>query len=274
MNLTEYNFPLIIPGGFFNGRVPLATPHTFPSHYELDYLRYLYYLCIMNTEGDFPIEMSYQELIIGFENKNDNCKKKINKILIGEAPSPNYENYFYNVNSPWNTISGNPSSGQGWTSSIKNALFPKRKFSTKISFLVACAKSGFLLLDLFPYNISYSNLRSRKSYIDACKSAFGGGDPYPLNIINTLTKIKCCIKSEISIAFAMKSFGEIILTDKICVENITNWLTANRITLISCSSIDDLRLIPIKDSSKFLCVCGRRYLFSPCSNLLITAGIR
>lgn len=207
MNIADYNHPIGLPKGFFNGRVPLATPATFPSQYDIDYLRYLYYLCIKNAEGDYPVKITKEEIDKAFQNER-HCKPRINKILIGEAPPPTYLNYFYNP-SPlrWNTITGNPTAGQAWTSAIKNILFPGIAFPDTISFLKACAKSGFLLLDLFPYAINYSGKRTTVKYKNACISAFGGTAPYPHNIINTLTSIKCCLNEEISIAFALKSFG-------------------------------------------------------------------
>jgi hypothetical protein len=273
MNITDYNYPIGQPRGFFNGRVPLATPATFPSTYDIDYLRYLYFLCIKNAEGDYPIEINREEIDKAFQNEGS-CKPRIKKILIGEAPPPTYLNYFYNP-SPlrWNAGTGNPTVGQAWTSAIKNTLFPGIAFPDTISFLKACAQKGFLLLDLFPYNISYSGRRTTVRYRNACISAFGGTSPYPHNIINTLTSIKCCLHEEISISFAMKSFGEIILNDASCVANITLWLAANGIILYPAGPINSPRLIPVKDSSKYLRVCGRRYLLAPCSNLMGIAGI-
>jgi len=273
MKITDFNNPIGLANGFFNGRVPLATPSTFPSPYEIDYMRYLYYLCIKNGEGDYPKEISLEEMEKAFKNDRD-CKPRIKKILIGEAPPTNYFNYFYNPTPlRWNAATGNPTSGQAWTSAIKNALFPGMVFPDTLAFLKACAAEGFLLLDLFPYAINYSGKRTSKKYKSACISAYGGTAPYPHNILNTLTSIKCCLEKDFSIAFAMKSFGEIILSDAVCVRDTTNWFLANGKNINPPGPIDSVRVIPVQDSSVYLRVCGRRYLLAPCSNLMNSAGI-
>jgi hypothetical protein len=274
MNLAEYNYPIGIAGGFFNGLVPLATPAAFPTNYEIDFMRYIYYMCVLEAEGDYPIEVSYEVIISALRKKENNCKPRIKKILIGEAPPPTYLNYFYNSDPlRWNPRTGNPTKGQAWTSAIKTALFPGVTFPDTISFLKACAKCGFILLDLFPYNISYSGKRGRRSYSEACISAFGGIAPYPNNIINSLTALKCCLNKEIAIAFAMKSFGEIILNDPGCVANFNIWLNTNGMNLNPPGPIELNRLLPNLYDSSFLRVCGRRYLLAPCSRLLVSAGI-
>jgi len=235
-------------------------------------------MCIMNTEGNYPNELSIEDILNGIElNKGKKCKPRIKKILIGEAPPPNPLNYFYNP-SPlrWNAATGNPSRGQSWTSAIKNSLFPGVTFPDTTSFLMACAREGFLLLDLFPYNLNYSGKRGAINYKTACISAFGfGAMPYHHNILNTLNNLICCIENRISIGFALKSFGEVIITDAVSVANFNAWCLANGITLNPPGPLEQLRVLPppVPNASDYLRVCGRRYLLSPCTVLLNLAGI-
>jgi hypothetical protein len=189
---AEYNNPLAIPNSYFIGRViPLYQDYL--TDYHTHFMRYLYYLCIMNAEGEYPDEINIDQIQSVFNTtKEKKCKPRIKKILICEAPPPTSLNYFYNP-SPlrWNVISGNPTIGQGWTSAIKNTLFPGMYFPDTVSFLKACAREGFLLLDLFPYATKYSN-RNTSRYRQACISAWGDGAvPYLHNIISTLENIKC-----------------------------------------------------------------------------------
>jgi hypothetical protein len=272
---TDYNFPLVIPRGYFTGRV-VPTYHDYLCDYHVHFMRYIYYMCIMNAEGNYPNELSIDDILNGIElNKGKKCKPRIKKILIGEAPSPNPLNYFYNP-SPlrWNAATGNPSSGQSWTSAIKNSLFPGVMFPDTTSFLMACAREGFLLLDLFPYAITYSR-RNNSNYMQACISALGTGPfPYPHNIINTLNYLVCCIQKTISIGFALTSFGTIILTDVGSVGSFNAWCMANGITLDPPGPLDQLRLVapPLPNASKYLRICHRRPMLSPCTILLNLAG--
>ena len=98
ITLHHYNAPLMITGGYFNGRVAPLTPaefNRFLTTYHLDYLRYLYFLCIMGAEGEYPLDITLEAIEKAFKNKEKKCIPKIKKILIGEAPPPNYCNYFY-----------------------------------------------------------------------------------------------------------------------------------------------------------------------------------
>ena len=274
---TDYNFPLGIPRGYFNGKhVP-----PFPDYlgdYHVHFLRYIYYMCIMNAEGNYPNELSIEDILNGIElNKGRKCKPRIKKILIGEAPPPNPLNYFYNP-SPlrWNAATGNPSRGQSWSSAIKRSLFPGVTFPDTTSFLIACAREGFLLLDLFPYNLNYSGKRGAINYKTACICAFGfGAMPYHHNILNTLNNLICCIENRIAIGFALKSFGEVIITDAVSVANFNAWCVANGITLNLPGPLEQLRVLPppVPNASDYLRVCGRRYLLSPCTILLNLAGL-
>lgn len=272
---ADYNSPLGIHDGYFNG---IAVP-PFPDYlrdYNIHFMRYLYYLCIMNAEGEYPVEMTTEEIQNAFEkNKGKKCRPRIKKILIGEAPPPTPHNYFYNP-SPlrWNAATGNPTTGQAWTSAIKNTLFPGLVFPDTVSFLKACAREGFLLLDLFPYAISYSNRNSSK-YRQACISAWGTGPvPYPHNIINTLNNLVCCIQKNIAIGFALTSFGTIILTDVGAVGAFSAWCLANGITLNPPGPIDQIRLVmpPVPNASNYLRICHRRPMLTPCPILLNQAG--
>lgn len=277
----DYNYPLGIPGGYFNGK---AVP-TFPDYlrdYHVHFMRYMYYMCIMNAEGEYPVKMTSKEIQDAFEkNKEKYCKPKIRKILIGEAPPPVLLNYFYNP-SPlrWNAAKGEPTKGQGWTSAIKNALFPGMVFPDTVSFLKACAREGFLLIDLFPYAISYSRSRGtvtkpNRFFSAACISAWGARiAPYPHNIINTLNYLACCIQKNITIGFALTSFGTIILTNIGAVGAFNAWCLANGITLNPPGPIDQIRVVPppVPNASNFLRICHRRPMLAPCPILLKQAG--
>lgn len=272
---ADYNHPLGIPDGYFNGK---AVPpyRDYLRDYHIHFMRYIYYMCIMNAEGEYPVEITMAEIQSAFEkNKGKKCRPKIKKILIGEAPPPNPLNYFYNP-SPlrWNVAKGKPTKGQGWTSAIKNALFPGLVFPDTVSFLKACAREGFLLLDLFPYAITYSS-RSSSKYKQACISAWGAGPtPYPHNIINTLNYLVCCIQKNIAIGFALTSFGTIILTDVGAVRAFNAWCLANGITLNPPGPIDQIRLVmpPVPNASNYLRICHRRAMLTPCPILLNQAG--
>jgi hypothetical protein len=273
---ADYNSPLGIPRGYFNGKAVPVFPD-FLTVYHVHFMRYIYYMCIMNAEGNYPNELSIEEILKGFElNKGKKCKPRINKILIGEAPPPNPINYFYNPSpTRWNAASGNPTTGQGWTSAVKNSLFPGVAFPDTVSFLEACAREGFLLLDLFPYGITYTN-RNNLSYRRACISAWGAGAvPYPHNIINTLNYLTCCIQKTIAIGFALTSFGRIILTDVGAVGNFNAWCLANAIILNPAGPLDQIRAVapPVPNASAYLRICHRRYMFIPCPILLNLAGI-
>jgi hypothetical protein len=272
---ADYNQPLGIPDCYFNGK---AVPpyRDYMRDYHIHFMRYIYYMCIMNAKGGYPVKITMAEIQSAFEkNKGKKCRPKIKKILIGEAPPPIPLNYFYNP-SPlrWNVAKGKPTTGQGWTSAIKNALFSKLVFPDTVSFLKACAREGFLLLDLFPYAITYSS-RSSSKYKQACISAWGAGPtPYPHNIINTLNYLVCCIQKNIAIGFALTSFGTIILTDVGAVAAFNAWCLANGITLNPPGPIDQIRLVipPVPNASKYLRICHRRPMLTPCPILLNQAG--
>ena len=272
---ADYNDPLGIHGGYFNGK---AVP-SFPDYlrdYHIHFMRYLYYMCIMNAEDEYPDKMTLEEIQNAFEkNKGKKCRPRIKKILIGEAPPPKPLNYFYNP-SPlrWNVAKGKPTKGQGWTSAIKNALFPGLVFPDTVSFLKACAREGFLLLDLFPYAITYSS-RSSSKYKQACISAWGAGlTPYPHNILKTLNFLTCCIKKTISFGFALKCFGEIIVTDAGSITSFNNWCSINGITLNPLGPLNIIRPVPapLVSASIYLRVCGTRGQTGPNSTLLNIAG--
>lgn len=233
-------------------------------------------MCIMNAEGEYPVEMTMMEIQSAFEkNKEKKCRPRIKKILIGEAPPPNQNNYFYNPSiARWNVATGNPTIGQGWTSAIKNALFPGMVFPNTVSFLKACAREGFLLLDLFPYAITYSSRTSSK-YKQACISTWGAGPtPYPHNILITLNFLTCCIKKTISFGFALKSFGEIIVTDAGSITSFNSWCLINGITFNPPGPLNQIRPVPapLVSASIYLRVCGTRGQTGPNSTLLNIAG--
>jgi hypothetical protein len=264
---ADYNDPLGIPGGFFT----TPTYQNYIIDYDVHFMRYLYFMCIQNSEGGYPNNMDMEEIQNAFEeNKGKNCGPKIKKILIGEAPPPTAQNYFYNTNNlRWNVHTQ-------WTRAIKDALFPEDNFPNIVSFLIACAKHGFLLLDLFPYAITYSS-RTSPRYRQACINAWGfGNQAYPHNIKVKLDYLICYISKEISFGFALKSFGEIIMTDDDSNRNFENWRHEQEINLLPQGLLNQIRINPIDypGASNFLRVCGRQNLFGPCPELLISAGFR
>ena len=253
---TDFNAPLLTQGNFFHQRFGSFTQDQFDNYlatYHLDYLRYLFYMCIMGAQGDYPIDITFQEIEDAFKNNENNRSTKINKILIGEAPPTSYNNYFYNINSPWNNITGTPSIGQAWTSSIKNALFPGINFPNKTEFLKACAECGFLLTDLFPYPYNFGRTRNVISYNQACINAFSGQNP--IGVISNLASINNYLSNQISIGFGMKSFGEIILNSATCNAEFQNFLLTQNAALTPEGNLNDGRLIPVLGTSQYLRIC-------------------
>jgi hypothetical protein len=273
---ADYNDPLGIIGGYFNGRAVPPFPD-YVTDYHTHFMRYIYFLCIMNAEGEYPVEISIEEIQSAFQkSKERKCKAIIKKILIGEAPPPTLLNYFYNP-SPlrWNATTGNPTRGQSWTSTVKNTLFPGVLFPNTVSFLKACAREGFLLLDLFPYPILYSGTRGTIAYQNACLSAFGfGAAPYPHNINQTLNSLLCCIQDPIAFGFALKSFGEIIMNDGVSIANFNIWCVTNGIALNPPGPLNQIRLLPAPfvAASDYLRVCGIPGPSGPNGGLLTIAG--
>ncbi len=260
---TDYE-KFLINKQFLKQKVPPFK--SFEDTYHLQFLRYLYYICIMGAEGKYPIDVSLEEIIQAFAGKKGKCKPKISKILIGEAPPPKFGNYFYNATIPWK--SGIPDGPDFcWTKAVKDALYPSTPFTSQIEFLAACAQKGFLLVDLIPYAISYKGKRKTKKY----KYAVDYG---MVQIITFFDAINCCLHDEIAIAFGLKSFGEIILDDATRVMGVNTWLKRIHKTLTPPFVIEEPRLCccPLFQS-KYLRVCGAKGYYHPLSCLLIKAGI-
>jgi hypothetical protein len=276
ITVHDYIYPIGISGGYFNGK---AVP-SFPDYlrdYHVHYMRYIYYMCIMNGDGNYPNELSIEDILRGIElNKRKKCKPIIKKILIGEAPPPNPLNYFYNPSYlRWNARKGNPSKGQSWTSTIKNTLFPGILFPDTVSFLQACAREGFLLLDLFPYNLNYNN--NDKRYEKACIGAFGFGVlPYPHSILNTMNFLLCYIQDQkiLSVGFGLKRFGNAILNDGLTSGSFNTWALENGIILNPAGSIEQIRVPSpaLTNASTYLRVCGIAGPSFPLTALLNQSG--
>ena len=272
----DYAFPLAIPGGYFNGRI-VPPFNIYLTDYHVHFMRYLYYICVMGAHGPYPIELELEEIQAALDDcRKKNCEKcrgRISKILIAEAPPPNPFNYFYNPYSPWTTGGGPGFGGVAYTGAIKSALFPGTLFPTKIDFLIACARKGFLLLDLFPYAISYTN-RGSARYQAASLSAWGVGlTPYPYNALSTLNNLRCCIDKSIAFGFALTSFGRNILVNSGAVSTFDAWCVTNGIVLNPPLNLDQVRIAtPSPSAPKYLRLCHRRGLFGPCPNLLNLAG--
>lgn len=272
---ADYNFPCEFRSGYFYNKnvIPFTE---YLDNYHVHFMRYLYFMCIMNAEGEYPNNLNVEEINNAFqENEARKQSPSIKKILVCEAPPPIINNYFYNASDlRWNTTSGNPTIGQNWTSTIKNTLFPGVFFTDTVSFLKACANEGFLILDLFPYPIKYNN---RKSiiYKEACINAFGFGNaPYRHNIISTLSYLNPYISNTISFGFALTSFGRIILSDNNSVNSFNHWCYLNNVNLTPEGSISIPRIVqaPVLNASEYLRICHRRPMLGPCSILLNLAG--
>ena len=113
-------------------------------------------------------------------------------------------------------------------------------------------------------------------YTNACINAFSG--IYPINIINQLNSIIFCISKELSIGFAMRSFGENILTSPVCVHDFTTWQTLNGIILNPIGVVNAIRPIPIIGASNYLRICYQGGPngggpMGPNASLMNTAGI-
>ena len=268
MHLTPatYNDPLIIPRSFFNGRAPLppSGPWLYPNFfatYHIHYLRYLYYLCYQDATGPYPTEISQEEIEKSFSDKSHKCKKKIRKILIGEAPNvPG--TYFYNPATP---VAGGP-----FYSPIVTSLFPTGTvFANRKDFLRECAREGVLLMDLFPYDGGVYPA-TPKSY----QSAFCGAPlPFGYNIISRLNALSCCIEDTFSIAFSLIRVGKPILSNTTCVAAFNDFLLSNRKVLNPTGPVDLVRGAAIPGASGFTRVTGLVGPFGPNAGLLTLAGI-
>ena len=268
ITVADYNYPLGLPGGYFNGRI-IPPFSDYSMDYHIHFMRYLYFTCIMDASGDYPIEIGMEEIQRAFDEckKNNcrNCKPRIKKILVGEAPPPKPDNYFYN---PF--FAGT----YAWTGAIKSALFPGAIFPKKIDFLIACAKEGFVLLDLFPYPITYDKTNTKR-YRDACINAFGTGPmPYPFNLLTSLGILECCIQANVTFGFGLIRVGKPILSAPASVAAFNAWLLRKHEKLNPAGPLDIMRpvAVPVKGASNFLRVCGRQGIFGPNPVLLKVAG--
>lgn len=261
---SDYKYPLGIAGGYFSKK-PVPPFKYYLKNHHIHFLNYLYYLLVMGAEGEYPgEEFSVEEITGEIEKvlketprKNKKCIL-IKKILIGEAPPENGD-YFYDPLGKW-------SNSSLWYHGPMKCMFPGQNFPKKIDFLKACAKEGFLLLDLFPYAIKYGS-RNTKMYKDACVSAFCG--PYPINILNTLQDLLPFLNPVLSIGFGLTSFGQAILKNQIC---FAPFLKKNNISLDPSGPIDLNRSPTQKGVSDFLRICHKRGGFGPNAGLLKMAG--
>lgn len=276
LTASDYNTPRTISGSLFGGpSVPSYSDYL--GNYYVHFLRYLYYMCAMGGDKEYPDRLSVEELVAKLTTL-ENCRPTIRKVLIGEAPPANATNYFYNPDpSSWNVKKGAPAKGGSWARQIQTALFgAKSHFPSKQEFLQACAKEGFLLLDLFPYAISFSSsIAKTKKYYGAVNDAFGFGgySGYPSSIKATLDSIECCIDSSMIIGFSLIRFGNRILDDKGITTSFLTWFTSKgRSFPGSISSIDQLRIPPVKGASIYVNVFGKQGPAFPLASLMKSAG--
>ena len=229
-------------------------------------------MCMMDGKGSYPSDKKFTDKELNqISNKIGKGKIKIQKILIGEAPPPTVLNYFYHPASSW-TSAGKPGVGGTWTRAIQDALFgPSSTFPTKLAFLEACAKEGFLLLDLFPYTIPFTKTTSRP-YRNAVISAFGFGSSfYPYSIKSRLDALLPCLDKKLALAFGLIRCGDPILNDTPSVTAFNSWTSSNSISL-NPSGVIEIHRPSSGSGSKFLRVCGQQYIFGPIPSLLKTAG--
>ena len=238
------------------------------SEYYVFFARYLVLLCADGYEKYSSVdELNYEEAIKIL--KVSNCKKRIKSILICEAPPPSPANYFYNPKSSWNSTSGKPGKGQAYTTAVFNALFAGWAFSSKVEFLEECAKSGFLLLDLFPLPVNFSTFRRKRGFDSLCVSQF------KVNVLAFLRDKECCIgiDSPLGFAFGLKSSGESILKDASVIAAFNTWQSVAGVILNPPIPIDALKPFTRPDESVYHRVCARRYVLFPIYSLLRTSGI-
>ena len=218
----------------------------------------------MQATGTYPInsltEAQIEELIAALAHGCAN--RPIKKILIGEAP-PASGAYFYD---PINW------SHSQWEYAPYRAIFGHLPGAIhKTIFLTQMAAAGFLLLDLFPYAISFSGNRNSPTYTNACISAFRNGHgAYPINIMSTLGQLNNCISKSFSIAFGLKLFGEAILNDIGCIADFTHWAVHNSFTLLPAGAVNVHRNPMIPQISNYLRIVLRN--MNPNASLLNHAG--
>lgn len=268
MSSNDYNYPLGLPKGYFAGEI-VPPFGIYQRNFHHDFLKYLFFMCIQNAKGEYPVNDSTDGIVGELNDQARNCSRPITKILIGEAPpfqlsNSNIIEYFYNPYGKWPSLSP-------WINAPQKAMFNGKILQNKVDFLRACAEAGFLLLDLFPYAIKYKS-RSTKKYENACVSAFQG--PYPFNIMDTLKWLTPYINKNIAIGFGLAPFGNIILSTVGCVNFFTRWAIKNNINLNPPLLLDQLRQMPINNTSNFLRICHKnmRNAYGPDAALLNHAG--
>ncbi|MCZ2475932.1 hypothetical protein G9H61_10765 [Aquirufa ecclesiirivi] len=258
----SYNSQLV-NGTFLGKLVGTSSYNDFLNNYHLPFWRYIYYSCQLGSSGPYPNPaiISDQDIINWVMNGiyNLNVFAPFNKILIGEAPN-NPNTYFYKSTGSYNSI--------GWSGDIKNALLPNQVFNTREDFLVACSKSGFLLIDIFPYDIKYNKVNGRNK---AFRSHWN-------LLLHRLTGLSKFISPTFALAFGLIRIGKIVIEDKQINQNhsLQNWINNNHKSLISINSsnsLDSLRPNQTKGESRYIRVCGRTNQYGPSTNHLNLAGI-
>jgi hypothetical protein len=284
INLTSanYNFPLGEPdeGAYLTGVcgvlqiVDPADWGNFERDYYAPFLRYLYFICLQNAEGEYPENLGAKEICEKLTNffKNKKCtSQSIKSILIAESPSLAPVNYFYNlVGAPGWDAAGT------FCGEIRLALGIAAGI-TKTKFLVECAKCGFIVLDLFPFvTMAIPAGRQPNAYQTAVKRAWGfcpSVVPYPMNIRELLDFIFCCLNKNLSVGFSLPRFGNVILNDLGTCTEFNNWLTVNAIVLNPAGAVEILRVPAVVGRSKFLRICWQNGYFAPHHDRMNEAGI-
>lgn len=260
---SQLYYSQISNGSFLGKIVGTQSYQDFLDNYHLPFWRYVYYSCQLNSIGPYPnpSQVTDQTITNWASNRINNLNplEKFNKILIGEAPN-NPNTYFYNSSSNYSDI--------GWSRDIKNALFPGQVFKTKEDFLIACSNSGFLLIDIFPYDINYNNAKGKNQ---AFRFQWN-------HLLNKLTHLSKFISPQFALAFGLIRIGKFIIEDKQINQSnqLQSWISNNKKTLISINnnhSVDSLRPNPIKGESRYVRVCGKSNQYGPSAHHLNLAGI-
>lgn len=262
ITLAQYNHPLG-PGNEFLG-IPVPAYAHYVANYEIHFMRYLYYMCCMQGQGEYPNDIALEEIQEAL-NGNQCNNQRITKILVGEAPPSNPANYFYNPHAI---------GPHAWEGEIRNALFPGIRFANKIDFLTHCAQTGFLLIDLFPYSIDYKPVAGLVAYRNACLHAFGGGGhAFPYNLMALLIQLSNCIANEFAFGFGLIRTGRPIFINPAISLSFDKWCVVNAKTLVHGGAVNSHRVMAAVGASPFLRIFGKQGRFGPAHILMNAAGI-
>ena len=263
MFITQIQYDSQLLNGNFLGN-STSSYQDFLNHYHLPFLRYIYFTIHLNSQGPYPNPYIIPDqqiinwAIYGIFNEPINIR--FDKILIGEAPN-NPQTYFYTSNLQFQNI--------GWTIGIKEALFPNMNFNTREDFLIACSQKGFLLIDIFHYDINYNNVNG----INAAKRYH-----WDFLINDLFSLLSNFISPVFALAFGLPRIGSFTIEDRQINRNpmFANWMYASGkqlVTLNNSNLLAALRTNLNNLNSRYIRVCGGSNQFYPSAISLQTAGI-